>query len=82
MQETITLLRAAATVVVPVATVQGIAADAEDDLVLATAVAGDARFLVTADKHLQGLSTYQGIEILSPRQFLDLLGPEGALSTE
>ena len=82
VQETITLLRAAATVVVPVSTVQGIAEDEEDDLVLATAVAGDAGFLVTGDKHLQGLGTYQRIRILSPRQFLDLLGPEGTLSNE
>lgn len=82
VQETITLLRATATVVVPVSTVHGIAKDEEDDLVLATAVAGDARFLVTGDKYLQGLGTYQDITILSPRQFLDLLAADGTLGDE
>jgi len=41
--------------------------------VLATAVAGHAAYLVTGDLGLQALERYQGVEILSPRLFLDLL---------
>lgn len=67
------LLRAEATIVEPVTTIRGIAADEEDDLVLATAVAGDVETLVTGDKHLQALDLYQGIAIVSPRQFLETL---------
>ena len=76
MQQTFTLLRAEATLVVPVATVRGVAADEEDDLVLATAVAGEVGYLVTGDKPLQALGSFQRIVILSPRQFLDVLDSE------
>jgi len=67
------LLRAEATIVAPVATVRGVAADEEDDLVLATAVAGDVEFLVTGGKYLQALDHYQSFVILSRRQFLEVL---------
>lgn len=72
-ERALALMRARATLVVPVPTVPGIAADEEDDLVLATAVAGNAEYLVTSDGFLQGLGQFQGITILSPRQFLEML---------
>lgn len=62
---------------VPTTTVRGGGEDLEDDLVLATAIAGEARFLVTGDKHLQRIDHYQGTIILSPRQFLDVLETTG-----
>ncbi len=70
------LLRINATIVVPILTVSGVGEDEEDDLVLATAVAGNADFLVTGDKHMQGLSRHQNVRILTPRQFLDVLESE------
>jgi uncharacterized protein len=69
-------LRARAVIVEPDPTVRDIASDEEDDLVLATAVAGNVGFLVTGDRHLQGLERFRGVAILSPRQFLDLLESE------
>ena len=54
----------------------GVAEDAEDDLVLATAIAGGAGYLVTGDKFLQTLGHYQNVAILSPQQFLTLLADE------
>lgn len=74
IEATLTLLRADAVVVSPVATVRGVAADLEDDLVLATAIAGKAPFLVTGDKRLLDLESYQDIAIVSPRDFLSFLG--------
>ncbi|MCL4352998.1 putative toxin-antitoxin system toxin component, PIN family [Patescibacteria group bacterium] len=56
--------------------VQGIATHPEDDLILATALSGHAEYLVTGDRNLQDLKEYQGVRILSPRQFLDLLARE------
>ena len=48
--------------------------DPKDDMVVATAVAAKARFLVTGDrKHLLSLGSYQGIRIVAPREFLELL---------
>lgn len=75
VQQAIALLRTGAILVVP-ATVSGVAADAEDDLVLGTAIAGKARILVTGDKPLQALGRYQQVTVLSPRQFLDVLDSE------
>ena len=56
--------------------ISGVAAHPEDDLVLATAVSARADYLVTGDHQRQQLSTYQGVTILSPRQFLDVLASE------
>lgn len=68
-----TLLRITATIVMPANDVDGIAPDAEDDMILATAVAGSVHFLVTGDKPLQALGSVRGISIISPRDFLDVL---------
>lgn len=45
--------------------------DSDDDWVLATAAAGDATLIVTGDDDLLTLGSYRGIEIVSPRQFLE-----------
>lgn len=46
--------------------------DPDDDRVLATAKAGDARAVVTGDADLLDLVEYDGIPILDPRQWLAL----------
>ncbi len=45
--------------------------DHDDDKFLAAALAGASARIVTGDKHLLRLSGWQGIEILTPRQFVD-----------
>ena len=52
--------------------------DPDDDMVLATAMAAKAAVLITGDDDLLCLKNHQGIRILSPRQFLELL--DGRLS--
>ena len=48
--------------------------DPDDDLILATAVAGRVDALVTGDRRdLLALESVEGIPIVSPRRFLDLL---------
>lgn len=59
--------------VIPADSVRGVAEDLEDDLVLATAVAGRADFLVTGDRLLREIGEYGGVRIVTPREFLDLL---------
>jgi putative PIN family toxin of toxin-antitoxin system len=76
VQASLTLLRTRAEIVVPVGTVRGIAEDEEDDLVLATAISGDAGYVVTGDHFLQGIGRYRDVVILSPRQFLEILEGE------
>ena len=46
-----------------------------DDVVLATAVAGAAEVIVTGDKELLGIGSYEAIPIQSPRDFADMLPP-------
>jgi hypothetical protein len=46
-----------------------------DDLVLATALSGTAKVIVTGDKELLGIGSYEAIPIQSPRDFADTLEP-------
>ena len=56
------------------AQVSGVSEDRDDDKYLAAAVEGRATFVVTGDPHLLAVGQYEGIRIVSPRSFLDLLG--------
>jgi predicted nucleic acid-binding protein len=49
----------------------------EDDLVLAVAAGAGVDYLVIRDKPLQQLGIYQGVRVISPRVFLDLLEATG-----
>jgi putative PIN family toxin of toxin-antitoxin system len=73
IRQTIDLLRARALIVPPDRTIRGIAEDDEDDLVLATAVAGNVDVLVTGDKRLRALGHFRDINIVTPREFLTFL---------
>lgn len=57
----------------PAPLAQPICRDPDDDWVLATAVAGKADVIVTGDKDLLVLKRFQGIPIVAPRGFLELL---------
>ena len=51
--------------------------DPKDNMVVATAVAAKADYLITGDrKHLLHKKEYQGIPIISARSFIDLLQSE------
>jgi uncharacterized protein len=67
------LLRTDAIVVPLTVQVQGVATHPEDDLVLATAVSGQADYLVTGDHGLQSVGSFQGVTILGPTAFLQQL---------
>ena len=51
----------------------GVSADRDDDKYIAAAVEGRATFIVAGDADLLDLKEYEGIRIVSPRTFLDLL---------
>jgi putative PIN family toxin of toxin-antitoxin system len=48
--------------------------DPDDDKVLAAAVEGGADYIVSGDNHLRGLKAYQGITIISPAEFIGMIG--------
>ena len=54
--------------------VVGIASHTEDDVVVATALSAGAPYLVTGDQPLLACGAYGGTRLLSPRQFLAVLG--------
>jgi putative PIN family toxin of toxin-antitoxin system len=45
--------------------------DPDDDRVLECAIAGEAEFIVTGDRHLLRISTFHEIEIVTVREFMD-----------
>ncbi len=50
-------------------------ADPDDDRVLECAIASRADYIISGDRHLLNLSSYEGIPILTVRQFMDRLLP-------
>lgn len=50
-----------------------IAADPDDDKFLAAAVEGCANYIVSGDKHLLSLGSFEGIHILNSSQFLQVI---------
>ena len=67
------LLRTRAVMISPASGIRGVASDAEDDLVLATAVAGEVDYLVTGDRRFREVGQYGSIAIMSPREFVFVL---------
>lgn len=58
--------------------VSGVATHPEDDLVLATAASARADYLVTGDRQLFRLGTFEGVAIVSPTEFARLLDDQTA----
>ena len=67
--QAVRLLRTRLEVVEPTALGARVCRDADDDLVLGTAIAGRADAMVTGDRDLLDLGAFRGIPILSPRAF-------------
>ena len=60
-------------VVVPAHEVIVVTGDPEDDLVLATGRLAGADYLVTGDRGLLELESYEGMTIVTPREFMAVL---------
>ena len=52
-----------------------VSVDADDDKYLAVAIEGAATLVISGDPDLLTLKKYQGVRIVTPRTFLDSLGP-------
>ncbi|MBD0373517.1 MAG: putative toxin-antitoxin system toxin component, PIN family [Pyrinomonadaceae bacterium] len=63
------LLRSRMSIVAHAALASPVCRDADDDNILATAVAGDADCILTGDKVLLVLKEFEGIDIISPGEF-------------
>jgi putative PIN family toxin of toxin-antitoxin system len=69
-QEFCQALRGSFLLVSPAPTIGNISRDPGDDVILACAMAAGATHLVTRDKDLLVIGTYEGITILSPEAFM------------
>ena len=64
------------TLVRPTMRLEGILPHDPDPRILECALAAHAEFLVTGNtNHFRAVSIFHGIQIVSPRRFLDLLRP-------
>lgn len=54
---------------------QNVSKDPDDDKYIAAAIEGRATFVVAGDSHLLDVKEHEGVRIVSPRSFLDLLVP-------
>lgn len=50
-----------------------VSVDPDDDEYIAAAIEGRAALVVSGDTDLLNVATYQGVRIVNPREFLDLL---------
>jgi putative PIN family toxin of toxin-antitoxin system len=74
VKEALAEITGLASLVRPTVRMSGIVADDADHRILECALAARADFLVTGDKrHLLPLKTFRGVQIVSPREFLDVL---------
>lgn len=69
-------IRAIATVITDLPQLTVIAADPDDNIIVACAVKAHAEYLVSYDPHLKDLREYQGIKIIEPKEFIDILRRE------
>jgi uncharacterized protein len=58
--------------------IERVSADPDDDIYLACAVAGQADYIVSGDRHLLDLGNYRGIPVVTPAAFVALVGGPSA----
>lgn len=66
---------------VDVETIWPVSRDPNDDVFVATAIAGKAGYIVSEDKDLLSLREVNGIQIVDARQFIELFEPENPTDT-
>ena len=69
VREAIGILNTVANIVEPLPLTEPVCRDGDDDMILATALTGNADCIVTGDKDLTDLKTFQNIPILKPAEF-------------
>ena len=57
----------------------GVTRDPKDDAVVACAKEGEADYIVSGDQDLLVLGEYEGIQVITPRQFVEILASLEAL---
>lgn len=71
--EVVDRTRVSANIVIPDSEISGICDDEEDDIVLGTAVAAGADYVVTGDHGFLRVGRYGSVQIVTAREFLAIL---------
>ncbi|MBI4164017.1 MAG: putative toxin-antitoxin system toxin component, PIN family [Candidatus Aenigmarchaeota archaeon] len=61
-------------IVVPTTKVNFVKDDPDDNKILEAAVSGKSEYIVSGDRHLLDIKMYNGVKIVKPAEFLNLLG--------
>lgn len=72
VDQAIAAIRGFVKIVTDLPTLEVIREDPDDNIILACAVKAQADYLISYDPHLTDLGEYQGIKILTPKEFLSL----------
>ncbi len=72
MKRTVEKIASLSIIVEPQQKLDIIQEDQDDNKLLECAVAGKADFIISKDNHLLGLNEFNGIKIISPREFLEI----------
>lgn len=73
VDEFITRLRDECSIVSPLPEIRVIQRDPNDDIIIACAIAAAADYIISRDHDLLDLGVYQGIQIVSPEAFMQIL---------
>ena len=60
-------------IVIPIVKINIVIDDPDDNMVLEAAISGDVQYVVSRDKHILNLKSYQKIKIVGPNEFLDII---------
>ncbi len=71
VRETLDILNTAAKMIEPIPLKTPVCRDPDDDMILATALAGNVECIVSGDKDLTDLKMFENIPILKPSEFSD-----------
>ncbi|MBI2658466.1 putative toxin-antitoxin system toxin component, PIN family [Candidatus Woesearchaeota archaeon] len=72
-KRTISKIIAISSIIEPKIRLSVIKDDPDDDRILECAIAGRVDYIVSSNNHLLKLKTYEGIQIVTPQEFLDKL---------
>lgn len=63
-------------IIIPTKHLEIIEADPSDNIYLECAIEGSAEFIISGDRHLTDLESYEGVQIMNPASFLKIFPNE------
>jgi len=80
MKRSVEKIISLANIVMPIRKIKAVEADSDDNKIIECALAGNTDYIITNDHHLLDLKEFEGINILTPEEFLKRIGSEDILN--